>query len=242
MSLALAQAEFLDAVLGVEEPADARLAVYHRTALASRRSALAAAYPVARRLVGAAFFDEAAACYSRATSSASGDLHAYGAGFAGFLEGYAPARSLEYLPDMARLEWAVHVCAHAADGPGFDFAALVGLPPEALDGIVIRLHPAARLVASSHPVLAIWEANQEGCDGTPGRDQGPDHVLVRRLGFAVAPVTLDLASWELAQAFARGAALGQAADALGNGEPLGAALSRLGALGALGGFEHAPRA
>ena len=43
MSLARAQAEFLDAILGAEAPADAGLAVYHRTALASRRSALAAA-------------------------------------------------------------------------------------------------------------------------------------------------------------------------------------------------------
>jgi len=241
MSLASAQAEFLDAVLGEEEPADAGLAVYHRTALASRRSALAAAYPVVRRLVGTAFFDEAAARYAHGTPSTSGDLHAYGAGLAGYLEGYAPARGLEFLPDTARLEWAVHTCAHAADSADFDFAALGRVPAEALDGIVIRLHPAARLVASSHPVLAIWEANQEGCDGKPGRDQGPDHVLVRRLGFAVAPVALEPASWELAQAFARGATLGQAADALGTGEPLGAALSRLATLGALGGFEHAPR-
>ena len=242
MSLARAQAEFLDAILGVEEPADAGLAVYHRTALASRRSALAATYPVVRRLVGADFFDEVAARHARSAPSMSGDLHAYGAGFAGFLEGYAPARSLEYLPDMARLEWAVHACAHAADGVDFDFAALGRLPPEMLDGVVIRLHPAARLVASPHPVLAIWEANQEGCDGTPGRDQGPDRVLVRRLGFAVAPVALDLASWKLAQAFACGATLGEAADALGTGQPLEAALARLGTLGALGGFEPVARA
>jgi hypothetical protein len=241
MSLARAQAEFLDAILGVEEPGDAGLAVYRRTALASRRSALAAAYPVVRRLVGAGFFDEVAARHARSVPSASGDLNAYGAGFAGFLEGYAPARSLEYLPDMARLEWAVHECAHAADGADFDFAALGRMPADALEGIVMRLHPAARFVASFHPVLAIWEANQEGCDGTPGRDQGPDHVLVRRLGFAVAPVALDIASWELAQAFACGATLGQAADALGPGRHLEAALSRLGALGALGGFEHAAR-
>ena len=242
MSLARVQAEFLDAVLGVEEPADAALAVYHRTALASRRSALAAAYPVVQRLVGADFFDEAARRHARSVPSLGGDLGTYGAGFAGFLEGYPPARSLEYLPDMARLEWAVHACAHAADGADFDFAALGRLPPEALGRTMIRLHPAARLVASSHAVLAIWEANQEGCDGTPGRDRGPDRVLVRRLGFAVAPVALDLASWELAQAFVRGATLGEAVDALGPGRSLEAALSRLGMLGALGGFEQAARA
>ena len=242
MSLAHAQAEFLDAVLGAEEPADAGLAVYHRTALASRCSALAAAYPVVRRLVGAAFFEEAAARYAQAMPSASGDLNAYGTGFADFIEGYAPARSLDYLADVARLEWAVHACAHASDGLDFDFVALGRLPPGALGGIVIRLHPAARLVASSHPVLAIWEANQEGRDGTPARDRGPDHVLVRRVGLAVVPAALDPASWVLAQAFARGATLGDAADEMGPGEPLAGALSRLGSLGALGGFEHAARA
>ena len=61
MSLERHQREFMDAVLAQAEPADSRLAIYHRSARANRAGALAAAYPVVKRLVGEAFFAEAAA-------------------------------------------------------------------------------------------------------------------------------------------------------------------------------------
>ena len=241
MKLARTQRDFLDAVLGAHEPDDARLAVYHRTALAARRAALAGAYPVVRRLVGDAFFDAAAEAFATQAPSASGDLHAYGAGFARFLDGYGPAAALEYLPDVACLEWAVHESHHAGDGDVFDFAALGRLPAESLGGVRIRLHPAVRRVASAHPVLAIWEANQADRDGTPERGIGADRVLVRRRGHVVAPVLLGPGEWELLEAFARGDALEAAAAALeAAGGSLEAALARLASLDALGGFEAGP--
>jgi hypothetical protein len=241
MSLARAQQDFLDAILGAREPDDPRVAVYHRNALAARRGALSGAYPVVRRLVGEAFFDAAAEAFATRTPSASGDLHAYGAGFAGFLRGYAPAAELECLPDVARLEWAVHESHHASDGAPFDFAALGRLPPESLGRVRIGLHPAVRLVASTHPVLAIWEANQDGQDGTPERADGADRVLVRRRGQVVAPVRVEPGEWALLEALARGEGLDEAAAATERaGGSLEAALARLAELDALGGFESGP--
>jgi hypothetical protein len=108
VNLARLQGDFLDAILAREEPADARLAVYHRSVRANHDAALAAAYPVVRRLVGDAFFGEAAARYAQAFPSRCGDLHVYGSAFALFLAQYEHARDLAYLPDVARLEWAVH--------------------------------------------------------------------------------------------------------------------------------------
>ena len=243
MSLARMQREFLDQVVGPAEPGEPRLAVYHRTALAARCGALAAAYPVVRRLVGAAFFEEAAATHARATPSTSGDLHAYGGAFASFLASYLPARTLTYLEDVARLEWAVHESSHADDGLPFDFAALGAVAPDSLGGVRIALHPAVRLVASVHPILAIWEANQPDSDGTPECHDGADRVIVRRLGYAVAPVVTDLATWNLLQAFARGANLEEARAALeAAGDSFEEALARLAGFGVLGGFAIAPPA
>lgn len=235
MSLARIQGEFLDAVLGTTPPRDAGLAVHYRNALGARLDAIAAAHPVARRLVGEAFFGEAARQFALAHPSSSGDLHAYGGGFAGFLAAYAPARDLPYLPDVARLEWAVHECLHAADGAPLDHAALGAIEASALPHLLLRLHPAVRRVESPHPILAIWEANQPGRDGTPDRMEGPDRVLVRRVGLAVVPVLADEAAWKLLDAFARGAALGDAAAALGREDELPGALARLAGWGALGG-------
>jgi len=237
MSLARIQEDFLDAVLG-DGPADAGMAIYRGNALAVHRDALAASHPVVRRLVGDAFFAEAAARFARACPSTSGDLHAYGGpAFATFLAGYAPGSELPFLPDVARPEWAVHECEHAADGKPLDHAALGALPGEALPGLRLRLHPAVRLVESAHPILAIWEANQEGRDGTVERDAGPDRVLVRREGFTVVPVLADDDAWALLTAFARGLTLADACAVVDCDDALAPALARIAAWGVLGGHE-----
>jgi len=241
--LARAQERFLARLLEPDAPRDTRLAVYHRTTMAARMGALAAAYPVVQRLVGGAFFEEAARVHAAATPSRSGDLHDYGARFPGFIAAYAPAAALAYLPEVARLEWAVHESRHAADGEPFDFAALARVAPDELAGVAIVLRPAVRLLSSSHPVLAIWEANQEGRDGTPERTHGAQRVIVRRVDHEVRPIEADSASWLLLGILGAGGTLGDAMEALAHGDgPLDAALGRLAALEVLGGFMSPRRA
>ena len=241
--LALIQAHFLDAVLEARGAASSPgIEIYRRTVLANLGGALAAAYPVIRRLVGAAFFDEAAARYVRANPSRSGDLHEYGASFAAFLEVYDPARTLAYLPDVARLEWACHESHHAADAAPFDFAALRGVPAEALGEVRFALHPAAQLLRSSHPIGAIWEANQPQCDGTPRRMEGPDHVVVRRVDFAVQVERVAPSEWTLLAGFAGGASLAAVSAALARGDAeriLTGSLARFVRDGVICGFTRA---
>ena len=241
MSLARLQGDFLEAILAREEPADARLAVYHRSVRANQDAALASAYPVVRRLVGDAFFGEAAARYAQAFPSRSGDLHAYGSAFALFLAQYEHARDLAYLPDVARLEWAVHESRHAARGGSFDYERLGRVPAERLGVVRIALRPCVRLVSSIHPVLAIWEANQEGRDGTPDR-AGAELVAVRSdPAFEVRPVAVGAGEWALLEAFAQGASLAEAAaECERRSLELQAALARLVALDVLDGFHSGP--
>jgi len=241
--LAALQRRFLDAML--EEapftpevaPADA-LDVYRASVAANLRSALASAYPVTQRLVGEAFFAEAARQHLRAVPSASGDLHELGHGFAAFLEGYEPARTLPWLGDVARLEWALHESHFAADALPFDFAALARVPTEMHGDIRFALAPPVRLVRSEWPVLAIWEANQPGRDGTPGRDSGPDYIVVERDGFAPRARCVDRDTWLFLEALARGATLAEAGLAFGDAmeERLADALSQGIASGLVGSF------
>ena len=233
-ALAARQREFIEAIFGEGEPAPA-LGVYRRHVLANLRGALAATYPVVARLVGPAFFDEAARGFALACPSASGDLNEYGAGFAIFLAGYEHARSLAYLPDVARLEWACHESMNAPEADAFDFAALAQIPPERYGEIRFLTHPSLRLLRSPHPIAAIWQANQAGRDGTPDRDSGAEHVVVRRDEGEVRVEAIDEATWMLAAAFAAGATLATAGVEL-------AALPRLVADRILVGFDAAPRA
>lgn len=220
----------------------AGFAIYRRGVAAHAAGALAAAYPVVRRLVGEAFFAEAVRRYARAHPSSSGDLHEFGAAFGAFLARYAPARPVPILPDMARLEWALHECRLAGDGVGADFAALGTLGPAEHAYVRLAMHPAARLLSSAHPILAVWEANQAGRDGRPEPLPGPDHVLVHRAGLEPRAARLAPAEWTIAKAIASGAALGEVVDGLDPDEARGFAdaLVRLAALGAFDGFVARP--
>ena len=234
-ALAELQRSFIDAIFADGAASRPGLEIYRRNVLANLRHALAATYPVVQRLVGEAFFSEAAAVFARACPSRSGDLHEFGESFAAFLETYPPARPVPYLGDVARLEWACHRSHHAADGEPFDFAALVQASPA---GLRFRLSPAVRMVDSPHPIAAIWEANQPDNDGCPARTEGPNAVLVWREGYAVRVTRLEAFEREFLARIARGATLEEASAALSDTEMsrfLSEALARYVARGILSG-------
>lgn len=241
-ALAVAQRDFLAALFQADGASSAGFEVYRRTVLANLGGALSAAFPVTRRLVGDAFFDEAARRHALAQPSTSGDLGEYGARFPHFLAGYAPTRDLEYLPGVARLEWALHSSHRAADSRPFDFASLAQVPAEVQVRIRLLLQPEVRLVRSRHPVLAIWQANQLDRDGTPDVTQGAQHVLVTRVNLMAQPILIEPREWELLRAIECGLPLEEAAACFEDPGQLAPVLSRFAAAGVFSGFEPPPAA
>ncbi len=233
MSLAAFQREFLEALRRPEQPGEARMNVYRRTREALHGDALAAAYPVVRRLVGATFFDALVQRYARSHPSRSGDLHRFGDALPEFLAADSYAASLAYLPDVARLEWAVHEAEVAPDPVPFDFHALARVPASRHGELRFTLQEGARVVRSAHPIVLLWEANQEGCDGTPRGFPGAQSALVLRDAAAVACRLLG-AEAELLERLAAGALL---AEAIAGLPP--EAIAALPGLVASGAFRHA---
>lgn len=188
-----------------------RFAVYCGSVLGNYAKALRAVYPVVERLVGERFFDHAAEAYARREPSRQGDLNRYGARFADFLAGFPGAAELAYLPDTARLEWAMEEVFHAADSPPQRFEHLA----EA-DWADLRfaLAPACRLLASPWPVHRLWELNQPGAEWDDGFDIAACGVrlLIRRSGFEVELEPLAEGEFILVGALAGGATLGAACE------------------------------
>jgi hypothetical protein len=160
----------------------ARIAVYRNNILGNYRRALAATYPVVQRLVGGSLFDAAIAAFVRAHPSRHGDVNRYGGELARFLGAYPPARELAYLPDVARLEWAIDQANIAADASSLDLAALAAVPLDTLGELRFALHPSAQIVKSRYPIFRIWQVNQTGFSGDDHVDPGSggDALLVRR--------------------------------------------------------------
>lgn len=242
------QEAFADAVLGGEagtlaqqlDPAGADamqcIGIYRRSVQANLVRALRSAFPVVRRLVGDAFFDEAARQHAVARPPVCADLNRYGDGFSSFLEGYPHAAALPWLADVARLEWAVHEASMAADGEPPDYAALACLPAAEQAELRFALRPSVRVVRSAYPILAVWEANQADRDGTPGRTEGEDRVLVWRDAGLVRAAPMTPREADFVDSLGAGQSLG---DAVGTPDwDAAACLQRLARESVLGPFRR----
>jgi hypothetical protein len=191
-----------------------RVAIYRANMVASAEKALAAAYPVIRQVVGDEFFHGLAREHQRGTPSTSGDLTEFGATFAQFLAAFEHTRSLPYLPDLARLEWAVHHACGAADAPAWDAAALGAVEPERQDALRFQWSPGLAVIESAFPIVRIWTIHQPGHDGEFGVDWNlAETALVARDGFAVTVAACSAADAAFLDASLAGATLVDAADA-----------------------------
>jgi len=137
--------------------------VYRNTVLKACIDALQANYVTVCSLVGEDWFRAAASLFARAHPPQDGRLMDYGAGFATFLQGFAPAAELPYLSAVARLDRCWTQAHLAADAPTLDAVWLARQPPEALAGIRLQPHPAACWAwCDEHPAYALWQRHRDG--------------------------------------------------------------------------------
>ena len=143
---------------------EARLQIYGHHVFITLTAVLKATYPVVCRLVDERFFDYAADRYISARPPATACLFEYGGDFSEFLAAFEPCRHLVYLPDVARLEWALHAAAHAEDATPLDLATLGAVAEEDYLHLVLRLDPSLSLLSSPWPIDRIWSANRSDAD------------------------------------------------------------------------------
>lgn len=228
---------------GLRAERDARRFELYRASVKSHLDeALAATYPVVEKLTGLCFFAAATRRYIQVHPSREGDIHAFGGAFAAFLQRYPPARSLPYLPDVARLEWLAHRAFHAADRPAVAIDALARVPDADLTTMRVELHPALFLMQSEYPVHRIWEANQDGSsDSSVNLDQGGVDLMVCRIDGEIVLAPLDALLYGFVARLGRGETLADAADACHNVDPdfdLGQALHAVFSLGCIVGVTN----
>ncbi len=175
-----------------------RLSVYHANTLNSLTDVLSAAYPVVQRIVGDRFFYGLAKAFIAAHPPRQPALFRYGDALPEFLTQFEPAKTLPYLADMARLEWARLDAYFAADCDPIDPQQLANVPPEQISNLKFTMHPAYRLLESNFPIFTIWAVNQPDLDPVPevDFDQSEDGY-VSRLTHTVIQRALpsDTLSW-----------------------------------------------
>lgn len=190
-----------------------RFAVYRNNVIVSLIDALEQRFPVCARLVGDAFFRAMAGDFVRASPPRSPILAEYGEEFPHFIAGFEPARELAYLPDVARLEYAIGRACHAADAAPLAIEAFKSVAPERLDRLAISLHPSLQLVASRHPIVSIWRTNRHDAEPSGVDLTRAEDALVIRPRFDVEALVLPDGGLAFMQALASDATLGAAVAA-----------------------------
>jgi len=137
-----------------------------------------------------------------------------------------------YLPDVARLEWALSAAESAADAVPLDARALAGVDPSDTPRLRFTLDPSYTLLESAWPVARIWRANQPDADpdATVDLTSGGVRLEIRRTGGDAVFRPLDPATFAFRRALAAGDTLEEAAAAALRLEPafdLGRALASL---------------
>lgn len=144
--------------------------------------ALAATFPVTRRIVGEGCFAALARHYILNEPPGSPCLFEYGETFADYIRHFPTCGDLPYLPDVARFEWALNEAAHAEDAAVLILDEMANISPDRAERLRFIPHPAARLVSSDYPLWEIWQVSRPDAasSATVDLDAGGVDILVTR--------------------------------------------------------------
>ena len=172
---------------------------------------LAARFPVVRRLAGEESFLGATCGYVLTQPPRSASLLRYGEAFPIFLRSIGDCASIEYLADIAALEWARHTARYAAPAA----TSPLEMPQRScaqLRAVRVVLHPSVSLIDSRFPIVTIWEANRSSGEAVIGCWK-PEQALVARPFRFVEVRRLPPGGYAFLQALRAGAMIGDAAEA-----------------------------
>jgi len=130
------------------------LDVYKSNAQVLAQRVLQAAYPVLAQLLSLESFTSLAHAFWRACPPMRGDMAQWGHALPDFIAHSTQLEAEPYLPDVARVEWAMHQAASVADADVDtpSFALMLSNDPA---HIGLRLAPGTAVIASRYPVASI---------------------------------------------------------------------------------------
>jgi hypothetical protein len=190
-----------------------RLSIYRNTSRITLTNALRLNFPAVQRLVGEDFFAAVADAFIEREPPNTAWLDLYGDGFPEFLQSFAPAATLVYLPDVARLECAVGRALHVLDAEPLEYSRLLDIDPSVQGCVCFTPHPSVSLVFSPYPVDAIWRAvlaRDNAALAALDLSAGAVRLLVERRAGEIGVTRLDARRWNFAEALFAGQSLSTA--------------------------------
>lgn len=193
------------------DEAKLRLAIYRNNVIHSLSSALGDLYPVIKKLIGDDCFNAAAIEFVRIQPPQHAALLHYGKSFNEFIIKFEACKHLNFLSDVATLEFEYNQAYHSADIQSFDPQTLSAIAPEQLGELRFSCHPSLSLIPSIWPIDDIWHENQKEQPELIDLDHANGvHLLIYRLGLVVQLVNLDENCFIFLQHLKQGMTINQA--------------------------------
>jgi hypothetical protein len=189
---------------------EARLGIYRNTFASVLTNALRLSFPATHRLVAAECFEGSARLFMEEQPPQYANLDDYGAGFPEFLARFPPVAALAYLPEVARLEWAVSRALHAPNAKSLDLGCLAVSTMDERARVRFAPHLSAGLVRAQHPADSIWRAALAQDDAALAAidpASGPVWLLVHRTETGVDVRRLSEDAWHFTAALFAGGPL-----------------------------------
>jgi len=193
------------------------LQAYRANGHALAKRSLHAAYPVIEQMMGSDNFAALSRDFWHRHPPTRGDLAHWGDALPAFLASSEALADTPYLADVARVEWALHLAASAADAV-VDPASFARLSEPDATGLALTLSPGTVLVSSRYPVASLVLSHRQEHPSLKQaaerlRDAVPETALVWRQGFQPRLAPVNSAAAALLRALLQGQDLPTALDA-----------------------------
>lgn len=167
---ALSKSRADEALLSLVNSREAeRLSVYRNNSKQALAAALGISFPICKQVLGEVCFEQLAQRYQALHPLKLSNLNLYGEHFPELLTDtiarHLEFEGLEYLADLARLEWLIQLSYYAADKlaclPLSDISSFTELQQASL---IMLLRPDVHLFSSPFPLYEIWLKYQQDQD------------------------------------------------------------------------------
>lgn len=143
---------------------ETQLSIYRSNVNGAHQKVLGQVYPACLNVLGEDYFNQLCQVYRFEYPSMDADLNNYGEHFSLFmkeqLEQHQELIGLEYLADLACLEWHWHASYYAKDDETFSFDKLALIAADDQDKIFFKTGYSFFLHSTIYPLLEIWDANK----------------------------------------------------------------------------------
>jgi len=204
----------------------AGISVYQNNLKANAERALAITYPSVKTIIGEENFRYATTQYLHEFLKTTADWGLWGEHLADFLAQQTLIESLPYLPDIARLDWALHQSYRAKNSES-NINSFYLLEQEDSTNLRFELANGIFVISSPFPIIAIRDyfkrelrfdqgAFETSIEKAINQDQISSgfHALVYRQGLEVELDTISSAESYWYQLLIKGTLIGQALDSI----------------------------